>query len=128
MRRNSRRKPAPCTIRQRSSGTPPISVSGSTMAISTASERPARVRNTALPLQEHVAGAVDFGGEIVGAAVIGVQFDHQSAVRLLDRLGIGPGRQAENGIGLVVTHVAARWPGAASSGTASIAARPLARE
>jgi hypothetical protein len=27
-------------------------------------------------VQQHVAAAVDLGGEIVGAAMVGVQFDH----------------------------------------------------
>src|SRR6266566_2902053 len=61
------------------------------------------------------AGAVDLGGEIVGAAVVGVQFDHQPAMRLLDRLGVGAGREAEDRIGLLDGHVAARGSGAAAS-------------
>src|SRR5882757_243881 len=40
-----------------------------------------------LAVQQHVAGAVDLGGEVVGAAVIGVQLLHQAAVRRPDRLG-----------------------------------------
>ena len=45
-------------------------------------------------MQQHVAGAVDLGREIVGAAVVGVQFDHQTAMRLFDCFGIGAGGEA----------------------------------
>src|SRR4030081_3653328 len=34
-----------------------------------------------LAVQQYVAGAVDLGGEIIGAAVIGVELLHQPAVR-----------------------------------------------
>src|SRR5947209_6781304 len=54
------------------------------------------IRQRLLPVQQHVAGAVDLGGEVIGAAVIGVELLHQAAVRRPDRLGIGAGHEAED--------------------------------
>src|SRR5579884_1172742 len=60
-----------------------------------------RPNSPRLPVQEHVAGAVDLGGEVVGAAVVGVQLHHQTVVRLLDRGGVGAGGEAEDRVGLL---------------------------
>src|SRR4051794_29896260 len=60
-----------------------------------------------LLVQEYVAGAVDFSGEIVGATMVGVQFDHQPTVRLLDSFGIRAGRETEDRVGFLDTHVPA---------------------
>src|SRR5437764_5538941 len=49
-----------------------------------------------LSVEQHVASAVDLGGEIIGAAVIGVELLHQAAVRRPDRLGIGARGEAED--------------------------------
>src|ERR1700730_16707638 len=87
-----------------------------------AERRANRTRHTNSPVQQHVAGAVDLGGEIVGAAVVGVQFDHQAAVRVLDRVGVGSGRETEDGVGLLDTHVPAcrpRVPAARACGALS---------
>src|SRR5437899_10274040 len=46
-------------------------------------------------------------------------------MRLLDRLGVGAGREAEDRIGLLDGHVAARGSGAAGSGAAGTFARTL---
>src|SRR5947207_16027817 len=62
-----------------------------------------------LVVQQHVARAVDLGGQVVGAAVIGVKLFHQPVVRCLDRFGIGAGREAQNRIGLVDGDVRALW-------------------
>src|ERR1700682_5507912 len=76
----------------------------------------ARARPRPLMVEQHVAGAVDLGREIIRAAMVGVQFHHQSAMRLLDRLGVGAGCQAEDGVCLLDGHVAARRaPGAAGT-------------
>src|SRR5579863_1716275 len=45
---------------------------------------PEFARRLSAPAQQEVAGAVDLGRQIIRAAVIGVQLDHQPAMRLLD--------------------------------------------
>src|SRR3984893_18315637 len=85
------------------------------LPLSSPPQRPPRP----LPLmvEQHVAGAVDLGREIIRAAMVGVQFHHQSAMRLLDRLGVGAGCQAEDGVCLLDGYVAAgRTRAAAGSG------------
>jgi hypothetical protein len=42
--------------------------------------------------------------------VVGVQFGHQRAVRLPDRVWVGAGRETEDGVGLLDTHITARRP------------------
>src|SRR5690348_17491931 len=55
-----------------------------------------------LPLPEqNVAGAVDLAGEIIAAAVIGVELFHQPVMRLPDRFLRRSGREAEDCVGLV---------------------------
>src|SRR5215831_15760475 len=106
-RPRSRKGRARLATKPHASGTRPISVSPTATPISTVFDT--------LFVQQYVAGAVDFGGEIAGAAVVWMEFDHQAAMRLLDRLGVGAGREAEDGIGLLDRHVAAARPGAAGA-------------
>jgi len=77
-------------------------------------------------VQQHIAGAVDLGRQIVRAAVIGVQFDHQPAMRLLDRFGVGAGREPEDGISLLDGHVAARRPSATARAAGALAGELVA--
>src|SRR5215469_12421225 len=106
-RPRSRKRHALPTTKPHASGTRPISVSPTATPISTAFDT--------LFVQQYVTGAVDFGGEIAGAAVVRMEFDHQPAVRLLDGFGVGAGREAEDGIGLLDRHVAAARPSAAGA-------------
>jgi hypothetical protein len=83
------------------------------------SGKPSRTRNRS-SWEQHVAGAVDLGREIIRAALIGVQLDHQPAMRLFDPLGVGPRCQVEDCVDLLDTPVAACRLGAAPT---SVSAR-----
>src|SRR6185312_7412471 len=60
-----------------------------------------------LMLEQSVARAIDLGGEIIGAAVVGMELHHQPVMRRLDRRLIGAGFEAEDFIGLRDRHTAA---------------------
>src|SRR5579875_77981 len=65
--------------------------------------------------EQHVAGAVDLSRKIVRAAMIGMQFDHQPAMRLLDLFDAGAGRKAEDRIGFLDADIAGGGTGGAGA-------------
>src|SRR5438445_13205149 len=81
-------------------------------AWSSSSNRWVNRRAAASAMQRHVAGAVGLGGEVVGAAVIGVQLLHQPAMRRPDRLGVGAGSEPEDRIGFLDRDVGTAGRGA----------------
>src|SRR5271168_3869167 len=72
--------------------------------------------------EQHVAGAVDFGRQIVRPAMVGVQFDHQPAMGFLDLVWSGSGLHAEDRVSFLDGHIAARRPRRATSAAAAFGA------